>query len=97
MKETDPASGVKERGRARRVDEEGEGGEGVAALLGEGRGAALSRRGRGATLKGESEGGGAVYCVHERVFGGAAAGGLGFGLFCACIYFFLCVFKEPTE
>ena len=50
---------MKERGRARRVDEEGEGGEGVAALLGEGRGAALSRRGRGA-LKGESEGGGAV-------------------------------------
>ena len=41
---------MKERGRARRVDEEGEGGEGVAALLGEGRGA----------LKGESEGGGAV-------------------------------------
>jgi len=28
---------VKERGRARRVDEEGEGGEAVAALLGEGR------------------------------------------------------------
>ena len=59
---------MKERGRARRVDEEGEGGEGVAALLGEGRspraesqreGAELSRRGRG-VLKGESEGGGAV-------------------------------------
>ena len=69
--------GVKERGRTRRIDEEGEGGEGVAALLGEGRspraesqreGVPLSRRGRGA-LKGESEGGGTVKCVRERVFG----------------------------
>jgi len=39
-------SGVKEWGRALRVDEEGEGGEGVAALLGEGRSPALSHRGR---------------------------------------------------
>jgi len=40
---------VKERGRARRVDEEGEGGEGVAALLGEGRSPRVEwqREGRG--------------------------------------------------
>ena len=37
---------MKERGRARRVDEEGEGGEGVAALLGEGRGTESQREGR---------------------------------------------------
>ena len=90
-RETDPASGVKERGHARRVDEEGEGGgEERRRCSRRGGAPALSRRGRGAALKGESEGGGAVYCVRERVFGGAAAGGLGFGFFCACTYFFLC-------
>jgi len=70
-RETDPASGVKERGRARRVDEEGEGGgEEWRRCSGRGGAPALSRRGRGAALKGESEGGGAVYCARERVFGG---------------------------
>ena len=81
-----------------RIDEEGEGGgEESRRCSGRGGAPALSRRGRGAALKGESEGVGAVYCVRERVFGGAAAGGLGFGFFCACACFFLCVFKEPTE
>ena len=67
-RETDPASGVKERGHAHRVDEEGEGGgEERRRCLRRGGAPALSRRGRGAALKGESEGGGAVYCVRERV------------------------------
>ena len=70
-RETDPASGVKERGHARRVDEEGEGGgEERRRCSRRGGAPALSRRGRGAALKGESEGGGAVYCARERVFGG---------------------------
>ena len=88
-RETDPASGVKERGRARRVDEEGEGGgEEWQRCSGRGGAPSLSHRGRGAALKGESEGGGAVSCVSERVFGGAAAA-LGFGFSYGCIYFFL--------
>ena len=71
-RETDPASGVKERGHAHRVDEEGEGGgEERRRCSRRGGAPALSRRGRGAALKGESEGGGAVYCARERVFGGA--------------------------
>ena len=95
-RETDPASGVKERGHAHRVDEEGEGGgEERRRCSRRGGAPALSRRGRGAALKGESEGGGAVYCARERVLGGATAG-LGFGFFCACT-FFPCVFKEPTQ
>jgi len=70
-RETDLASGVKERCRAHRIDEEGEGGgEEWRRCSGRGGAPALSRRGRGAALKGESEGGGAVYCARERVFGG---------------------------
>jgi hypothetical protein len=34
--------------------------------------------------------------VRERVFGGAAAGGLGFGFFCACTYFF-CAFLKNRQ
>ena len=53
-RETDPASGVKERGHARRVDEEGDGGgEEQRRCSRRGGAPALSRRGRGAALKGE--------------------------------------------
>ena len=34
--------------------------------------------------------------MRERVFGGAAAGGLGLGFFCACTYFF-CAFLKNQQ
>ena len=34
--------------------------------------------------------------MRERVFGGAAAGGLGLGFFCACTYFF-CAFLKNRQ